>query len=137
MLLPHAPAPTLPAPPQVERYSKRTVKVIWQHVEDCKLLLGLMGVLVLDAPGEEEAQCAAMCAAGAGVAAALPGCSSAFRCPAAWPAPAVHLAARCPRQPASQAPPEPLPPSCPPLQAWCTAWPLRTWTRSPLARRAW
>ncbi len=48
----------------MEKYSKRTVKVTAQHVEECKRLLGLMGVPVLDAPSEAEAQCAAMCAAG-------------------------------------------------------------------------
>lgn len=48
----------------VERYSKRTVRVTAQHVEECKRLLALMGVPVVEAPGEAEAQCAAMCRAG-------------------------------------------------------------------------
>jgi flap endonuclease-1 len=45
----------------VEKYSKRTVRVTRQHNEECKKLLQLMGVPVVEAPGEAEAQCAQMC----------------------------------------------------------------------------
>ena len=45
----------------VEKYSKRTVRVTREHNEECKRLLRLMGVPVLDAPTEAEAQCAQLC----------------------------------------------------------------------------
>ncbi|CAO2831179.1 unnamed protein product [Amaranthus hypochondriacus] len=48
----------------IEKYSKRTVKVTKQHNDDCKKLLGLMGVPVVEAPCEAEAQCAALCKSG-------------------------------------------------------------------------
>ncbi|KAL4387045.1 hypothetical protein GQ457_09G024900 [Hibiscus cannabinus] len=48
----------------IEKFSKRTVKVTRQHNEDCKQLLRLMGVPVVDAPSEAEAQCAALCKSG-------------------------------------------------------------------------
>lgn len=40
------------------------VQVTAEHNEDCKKLLRLMGVPVVDAPSEAEAQCAAMAKAG-------------------------------------------------------------------------
>lgn len=48
----------------IEKFSKRTVKVTKQHTEGCKRLLSLMGVPVIQAPSEAEAQCAALCKSG-------------------------------------------------------------------------
>ncbi|KAK3441392.1 hypothetical protein EUGRSUZ_B01339, partial [Eucalyptus grandis] len=48
----------------IEKFSKRTVKVTQQHNEDCKRLLRLIGVPVVEAPSEAEAQFAALCKAG-------------------------------------------------------------------------
>ncbi|CAN6858802.1 unnamed protein product [Brassica oleracea] len=54
----------------IEKCSKRTVKVTKQHNDDCKRLLRLMGVPVADAfvyiqaTSEAEAQCAALCKSG-------------------------------------------------------------------------
>ncbi|KAI6684484.1 hypothetical protein NL676_030397, partial [Syzygium grande] len=48
----------------IEKFSKRTMKVTQQHNEDCKRLLRLMGVPLVEAPSEAEAQCAALCKAG-------------------------------------------------------------------------
>ncbi|XP_017977573.1 PREDICTED: flap endonuclease 1 isoform X5 [Theobroma cacao] len=48
----------------IEKFSKRTVKVTKQHNEDCKRLLRLMGVPVIEASSEAEAQCAALCKSG-------------------------------------------------------------------------
>jgi flap endonuclease-1 len=54
----------------VEKYGKRTIKVTKEHNEECKKLLRLMGVPVVEAPCEAEASCAALCAAGRVFAAA-------------------------------------------------------------------
>lgn len=48
----------------IERYSKRTVRVTPEMTAECKKLLGLLGVPVVDAATEAEAQCAAMAKAG-------------------------------------------------------------------------
>ncbi|KAL3538369.1 hypothetical protein ACH5RR_001735 [Cinchona calisaya] len=49
---------------EIEKFSKRTVKVTRQHNEDCRKLLRLMGVPVIEAPSEAEAQCAVLCKSG-------------------------------------------------------------------------
>lgn len=48
----------------VDKFSKRLVRVTSQHNEECKKLLRLMGVPVVDASCEAEAQCAALAKAG-------------------------------------------------------------------------
>ena len=48
----------------IDKYERRLVRVTKEHCEDVKKLLRLMGIPVVDAPGEAEAQCAAMCKAG-------------------------------------------------------------------------
>ena len=47
-----------------DRFSKRTVSMTKEHQEDCKRLLRLMGVPVVEAPCEAESQCAALARAG-------------------------------------------------------------------------
>lgn len=54
----------------IEKYSKRTVRVTQKHNEECKRLLALMGIPIIEAPSEAEAQCASMCKEGVVYAAA-------------------------------------------------------------------
>lgn len=54
----------------IEKFAKRTVKVTRHHSEECKRLLRLMGVPVVDAPSEAEAQCAELAKDGTVYAAA-------------------------------------------------------------------
>ena len=49
--------------------NRRNVKVTAKHVQDCKDLLSLMGVPWIQAPGEAEAQCAALVTRGIAYAA--------------------------------------------------------------------
>ncbi|THU81728.1 PIN domain-like protein [Dendrothele bispora CBS 962.96] len=48
----------------VDRFSRRTVKVTKQHNEECIRLLKLMGIPVVVAPSEAEAQCAELARGG-------------------------------------------------------------------------
>ena len=54
----------------VEKFSRRTVRVTREHNAECKKLMQLMGVPYIDAPTEAEAQCAALARAGKVYAAA-------------------------------------------------------------------
>ncbi|KAL1972253.1 hypothetical protein VTN31DRAFT_7472 [Thermomyces dupontii] len=54
----------------VEKFSRRTVRVTREHNEECKKLLKLMGIPYIDAPTEAEAQCAVLAKAGKVYAAA-------------------------------------------------------------------
>jgi len=49
---------------EVDKQNRRLVKVGKSHVEECKKLLGLMGVPYVQAPCEAEAQCAELVKAG-------------------------------------------------------------------------
>jgi len=49
---------------EVDKQSRRLVKVGKSHVEDCKKLLGLMGMPYVHAPCEAEAQCAELVKSG-------------------------------------------------------------------------
>uniref|UniRef100_A0A8C6EJ48 Flap endonuclease 1 n=1 Tax=Microcebus murinus TaxID=30608 RepID=A0A8C6EJ48_MICMU len=55
---------------EVEKFTKRLVKVTKQHNDECKHLLSLMSIPYLDAPSEAEASCAALVKAGKVYAAA-------------------------------------------------------------------
>ncbi len=48
----------------IEKFSKRLVKVTKEHNEECRRLLRLMGVPIVESPSEAEAQCAAIQKAG-------------------------------------------------------------------------
>ncbi|KAE8348936.1 flap endonuclease 1 [Aspergillus coremiiformis] len=54
----------------VEKFSRRTVRVTRDHNAECKKLLQLMGIPHIDAPTEAEAQCAVLARAGKVYAAA-------------------------------------------------------------------
>lgn len=54
----------------VEKFSRRTVRVTREHNAECKKLMKLMGVPYIDAPTEAEAQCAVLARAGKVYAAA-------------------------------------------------------------------
>ncbi|XP_018335737.1 flap endonuclease 1 [Agrilus planipennis] len=49
---------------EIDKFSRRLVKVTKQHAEDAKQLLKLMGIPYIEAPCEAEAQCAALVKAG-------------------------------------------------------------------------
>ncbi|KAL9126780.1 MAG: hypothetical protein Q9217_004228 [Psora testacea] len=55
---------------EVEKFSRRTVRVTREHNDECKRLLDLMGVPYIVAPTEAEAQCAVLARAGKVYAAA-------------------------------------------------------------------
>ncbi|KAI0356405.1 PIN domain-like protein [Trametes cingulata] len=48
----------------LDRFSRRTVKVTREHNEECRKLLGLMGIPFVVAPSEAEAQCAELARGG-------------------------------------------------------------------------
>ncbi|KAH8703948.1 flap endonuclease 1 [Talaromyces proteolyticus] len=54
----------------MEKFSRRTVRVTREHNDECKKLLKLMGIPYINAPTEAEAQCAVLARAGKVYAAA-------------------------------------------------------------------
>lgn len=49
---------------EIDKFQRRLVKVTPAHMEECKRLLTLMGIPVITAPSEAEAQCACLVKAG-------------------------------------------------------------------------
>lgn len=49
---------------ELDKLSRRTVKVTREHNEECRKLLTLMGIPWVVAPSEAEAQCAELCRGG-------------------------------------------------------------------------
>ena len=48
----------------INKFNKRLVRVTRQHNEDCKKLLRLLGLPIIESPSEAEAQCAQLCKEG-------------------------------------------------------------------------
>lgn len=48
----------------ISKFNKRVVRVTRQHNDDCKKLLRLMGLPIIESPSEAEAQCAQLCKEG-------------------------------------------------------------------------
>lgn len=66
----------------IQRFNKRLVRVTGKHNADCKRLLELLGIPIVQAPSEAEAQCAQLCKEGLVYAAATEDMDSlTFGCP--------------------------------------------------------